>query len=116
MRKEGDGLWRVTVDFGPKENGFTIHCGRQWMADLSRPIMMLMARRPAFVLFGVREIGGASEVPKGRVETLMLESKAWGKSLKLKCLPTTRLCDRQAREAAASAGAAARITHSGLAS
>jgi len=84
MRKEGDGLWRVTVDLA-KENGFTntLWTANGWLT-LSRPIMMLMGKAASIrSCCGCGRLGGASRGSKGRVETLMLESKAWGKSLKL---------------------------------
>ncbi len=85
MRKEGDGMWRVTVDLGTGEWLYKYIVDGKWMADPASPNHDADGQggQHSFLFVGAGDWEERPEVPKGRVETLMLESKAWGKALKL---------------------------------
>ena len=85
MRKDGDGMWRVTVDLGKGEWLYKFIVDGKWIADPASPAHDADGQggQHSFLFVGAGDWQELPEVPKGRVETLMLESKAWGKSLKL---------------------------------
>ena len=85
MRKEGDGMWRVTVDLGKGEWLYKFIVDGKWIADPASPNHDADGQggQHSFLFVGAGDWEERPEVPKGGVQTLMLESKAWGKALKL---------------------------------
>jgi enterochelin esterase-like enzyme len=85
MRRETDGKWRVTVDLGRGEWLYKFIVDDKWIADPESPAHDADGQggQHSFLFVGAGDWEELPGVPKGRVETLMLESKAWGKSLKL---------------------------------
>lgn len=85
MIKEADGMWRVTVDLGKGEWLYKFIVDGKWIADPASPAHDADGQggQHSFLFVGAGDWQDLPEVPKGRVETAMLESKAWGKSLKV---------------------------------
>ena len=85
MRKDADGKWRVTVDLGKGEWLYKFIVDGKWMADPASPAHDADGQggQHSFLFVGAGDWQDLPEVPKGRLETVMLESKAWGKSLKV---------------------------------
>ena len=85
MRMETDGKWRVTVDLGGGEWLYKFIVDGKWIAD---PASLAhdadgQGGQHSFLFVGAGDWQEHPEVPKGRVDTVMLASKAWGKSLKI---------------------------------
>ena len=85
MRKSGDGLWRVTVDLGGGEWLYKFIVDGKWIADPASTDHDAdgQGSQHSFLFVGAGDWQELPGVAKGRVETVMLESKAWGKSLKV---------------------------------
>jgi enterochelin esterase-like enzyme len=85
MRKEGDGKWRVTVDLGNGEWLYKYIVDGTWVADPGSPNHDADGQggQHSFLFIGPGDWVERPDIPHGRVKTLMLESKAWGKALKV---------------------------------
>jgi enterochelin esterase-like enzyme len=85
MRLETAGKWRVSVDLGNGEWLYKFIVDGKWIADPASPAHDADGQggQHSFLFVGAGDWEQRPEVPKGRVETVMLESKAWGKSLRL---------------------------------
>lgn len=80
-----DGKWRVTVDLGPGEWLYKYIVDGKWIADPESPSHDADGQggQHSFLFVGPGDWEERPDVPRGRVESLMLESKAWDKSLKV---------------------------------
>jgi enterochelin esterase-like enzyme len=85
MHKEGDGTWRVTVDLGKGEWLYKYVVDGRWIADPQSPDHDADGQggQHSFLFVGAGDWQERPEVPRGRVEALILASKAWGKDLKV---------------------------------
>jgi len=85
MRREGDGMWRVTVDLGKGQWLYKYIVDGKWIADPASPDHDADGQggQHSFVFVGSGDWQQRPEVPKGRVDTVLLESSAWGKALKV---------------------------------
>jgi len=85
MRRDGDGMWRVTVDLGNGEWLYKYIVDGKWLADPASRDHDADGQggQHSFLFAGAGDWELRPEVPKGRVETLMLDSQVWGKAVKV---------------------------------
>jgi enterochelin esterase-like enzyme len=85
MRKGADGNWRLTVDLGRGEWIYKFVADGKWIADpasLDRDADG-QGGEHSLMFVGDGDWRERAAVPKGRVDTVSLDSAAWGKALKL---------------------------------
>ena len=85
MLRGGDAKWRVTVNLGPGQWLYKFVVDGRWMADPASPERDADGQggEHSFLFVGPGDWNESPAVPKGHVETLMFDSKAWGKRLKV---------------------------------
>ena len=85
MRKEADGIWRVTVDLDKGEWLYKYIVDGKWMADPASTNHDADGQggQHSFLFVGAGDWEDRPDVPKGHVDTLLLESTAWGKTMKV---------------------------------
>jgi enterochelin esterase-like enzyme len=85
MRRENDGKWRVLVDLSKGEWLYKYIVDGKWVADPGSPDHDADGQggQHSFLFIGEGDWHVRADVPHGRIETLMLESTAWGRSLKV---------------------------------
>jgi enterochelin esterase-like enzyme len=85
MRRGVDGKWRVSVDLAPGQWVYKFVVDGRWIADPATADHDAdgQGSQHSFLFIGKGDWEDLAQVPKGRVDTLMLASKAWGKAMKL---------------------------------
>jgi enterochelin esterase-like enzyme len=85
MRRDSDAKWRVTVDLAPGEWLYKFVVDGRWMADPASPDHDADGQggEHSFLFVGDGDWNEAPDVPKGRVDTLMFDSEAWARKLKV---------------------------------
>lgn len=84
MKKDATGKWHITVDLGQGQWLYKFVVDGQWITD---PATALhdndgQGGQHSFVFVGDGAWSEHAEIAHGKVETLMLPSKSWGKSIK----------------------------------
>jgi enterochelin esterase-like enzyme len=85
MRRDADGLWRLTVDLGPGEWLYKFIVDGRWIADPESPDHDADGQggQHSFLFVGSGDWNPQPGVPQGRIETRLVDSSAWGQPLKV---------------------------------
>jgi enterochelin esterase-like enzyme len=85
MSQGADGRWRISVDLAPGQWLYKFVVDGRWMADPATADHDADGQggQHSFVFVGKGDWQELPSVAKGRVDTLMLASKAWAKAMKL---------------------------------
>jgi enterochelin esterase-like enzyme len=85
MQQAADGKWRVTVDLAPGQWVYKFVVDGRWIADPANPDQDADGQggRHSFIFVGPGDWQPPAPGRQGRVDTLMLASKVWGKAMKV---------------------------------
>ncbi len=85
MRRGADGKWRASVDLAPGQWVYKFVVDGRWIADPANADRAADGQggQHSFVFVGAGDWQVRPKVPQGRVDTLKLPSKAWGKAMKV---------------------------------
>lgn len=85
LRRGADGTWRITVELAPGEWLYKFIVDGRWIADPASPDHDADGQggQHSFVFVGPGDWYEHADVPKGRVDTARVESRSWGKPLKV---------------------------------
>jgi enterochelin esterase-like enzyme len=85
MRRDGDGPWRLTVDLASGQWLYKFIVDGQWIPDPASPDHDADGQggEHSFLFVGPGDWNEVHGVPKGRLDTLRVDSAAWGKPIKV---------------------------------
>lgn len=85
LHRDADGIWRLRVDLDPGEWVYKFVVDGRWVADPGTADHDADGQggQHSFVFIGQGPWSERADVPKGRVDTRLLRSTAWGKPMKV---------------------------------